>query len=66
MAFIEGNLRFHKVENTRNLDLVTDDDFWGLTLPKLIQLLLKHLPILGCRLPLLQTGSSQVIEVTRL
>jgi hypothetical protein len=44
IAFIEGNLRFHKTDNTRNLEAIDDDDFWCLALPKLIQLLLTHLP----------------------
>jgi hypothetical protein len=66
MAFIESNMRFHKTENIKNLDLIEDDDFWGLALPKLVQLLLAHLPKLGCSIRMLPPEMSRVVRVTRL
>lgn len=64
--FIEGNLRFQKVENLRQLDSIDDDDFWCLSLPKLIQILLAELPKMECKYLRLLANSSQVIDLTRL
>ena len=36
MDFILHNLKFHKIDNLHNLDLIKDDDFWDIELPATI------------------------------
>ena len=59
-------MRFHRTENIINLERIDDDDFWGLALPKLIQLLLAHLPKLGGSIRILPTEMNRVIKINRL
>lgn len=66
MRFIEGNLRFQNVKNLRQLDSIDDDDFWCLTMPKLIQILLTDLPKMQCKYLRLLANSCQVVDITRL
>lgn len=66
IAFIEGNLRFHKIENVKHLESIKDDDFWSFTMIKLIRILIDELSKSEYIFKIFHTGSTEVATLSRL
>jgi hypothetical protein len=43
MDFILDNLKFHRIDNLRNLDLIKDDDFWSIEILPMLEMVAHHL-----------------------
>lgn len=61
-----SNLKYHQIDNLKNLAAIDDDDFWDHELPLVIEMTYKHIGEIDCSVRLLPSGSQEVVDISRL
>ena len=61
MDFILDNLKFHRIDNLRNLDLIKDDDFWSIEILPMLEMVAHHLKEIQACVRILTCGCPEVV-----
>ena len=64
MDFILGNLKFHRIDNLKNLDSIKDDDFWNIEMPMVIELVHRYIRDIESKITILTSGYAEVVDIT--